>query len=311
MSGGGRRVLVTGADGFVGRHVLPLLLEGGWDVHSVRRPASSGAAQPGLGIAHSCDLLRAKDTFNLVADVRPTHLLHLAWTTEHGAYWNDPRNDEWAKSTQVLASAFATHGGRRFVGAGTCAEYDWTDLRAPCREDETPCSPRTIYGRAKLHAATQVMAIAADAGISATWGRLFLLYGPGEDSRRLIPSVIDALRSGERARVSAGTQVRDFLHVSDVAAAFVALLSSSLEGPVNIGSGVPTTVRAVVEQIALTVGRPAAVDFGAIPMQTGEPPMLVADIARLSSAGWRPQIDLATGLAALVETRAERKLPGG
>jgi nucleoside-diphosphate-sugar epimerase len=227
--------------------------------------------------------------------------VHLAWNAEHPAYWTAADNDAWADGTIALARSFAEQGGQRLVAAGTCAEYDWTDLSTPCREEETPCRPQTPYGRAKLRAGIGVMKIARETGLSAAWGRLFFLYGPGEDPQRIIPFVARQLAAGERAKVSAGTQVRDFLHVSDAATAFVVLLSDSLAGPVNIGSAVGVTIRSVVETLARMAGRPDLVDLGAVPLQPGEPPMIVADNRRLLSTGWRQKITLEAGLAEMIQ----------
>ena len=282
------RVLISGASGFVGRHVTASLDAAGWDV------CPAGRADADLRVPGGADALLAR--------VKPTHLIHLAWNAEHGRYWTAPDNDQWADGAIALARAFRAHGGRRFVGAGTCAEYDWTRLTGRCVEDVTPLEPRTIYGRAKLRAWKGIEQVAGESGLEAAWGRLFFLYGPGEDPRRLVPSVARALRAGERARVTAGTQVRDFLHVADAARAFVALLESDLTGPVNIGSGLPVSVRQVVEALARAAGRPDAVDFGAVPMPPDEPPFIVADNTRLRSTGWRPEIDLDAGLAASLQT---------
>ena len=302
MSSSIGRVLVTGASGFIGTHTIPLLAAGGWEIHAVRRATVGLPTTPEHRITwHSGDLRQPNEARALIERVRPTHMLHLAWNAEHGAYWTADDNHAWAQGTIALARAFAAHGGRRFVSAGTCAEYDWTNLVAPCREDLTRCRPQTPYGRAKLEAATGVMSTARETGLSVAWGRLFFLYGPGEDARRLIPSVARALRAGERAQVTTGTQVRDFLHVSDAASAFAELLSHTVTGAVNVGSGVPISVRAVVEILARAAGRSDAVDFGAVPMQPGEPPMIVADVQRLESVGWRPRIALEQGLTAIIE----------
>jgi nucleoside-diphosphate-sugar epimerase len=294
-----RRLLVTGATGFVGRQVLAQLSTADWDLHASRHSPSRDHEFSNVQW-HASDLRDPTEAERLIDRVRPTHVLSLAWNAEHGAYWTAPDNDAWADGTIALARAVARRGGERFVAAGTCAEYDWTALTTPCREGETPCRPLTVYGRAKLKAAEGVFAVARELGLSTTWGRLFFVYGPGEDERRLIPSVMRALRAGERAKVTAGTQIRDFLHVTDAARAFVTLLDSELAGPVNIGSGQAVTIRIVVETLARLTGDPDGVDYGAVPMQPGEPPMVVADVERLMSTGWRPQIDLASGLSALV-----------
>jgi nucleoside-diphosphate-sugar epimerase len=292
-----RRLLVTGAAGFVGRHVLGQLSASDWDIHAVSRGPAD--AESSLATWHACDLRDSAQAERLIDRVRPTHVLSLAWNAEHGQYWTAPDNDEWADGTIALARALARHGGQRLVGAGTCAEYDWTALDGPCHEERTPARPHTRYGRAKLRAAQAIAEIGRESDLSTAWGRLFFLYGPGEDPRRLVPDVSRTLRAGERASVTEGKQIRDFLHVTDAARAFVTLLASEITGAVNIGSGVGVSLRQVVEIIERTSGRTHAVDFGAIPMRADEPPSIVADITRLRSTGWRQQVSLEQGLANL------------
>lgn len=293
-----RRLLITGANGFVGRHVLAQLSPRDWDLHAARLGSSSPEI-PGMNW-HACDLRDPRQAERLIEQVRPTHVLSLAWNAEHGAYWTAPDNEAWAESTIALARATARHSGHRFVGAGTCAEYDWTALTAFCQEDRTPCRPHTVYGRAKLRAAEGISAVARESGLSTAWGRLFFLYGPGEDPNRLVAAVARALRAGERVKVTEGLQVRDFLHVADAARAFVALLTSDVDGAVNIGSGIGISLRQIVEMIERASGRRDAVDFGAIPMRPDDPPQIVADITKLRTAGWRQQISLEQGLASAV-----------
>jgi nucleoside-diphosphate-sugar epimerase len=102
---------------------------------------------------------------------------------------------------------------------------------------------------------------------------------------------------GESAECSSGEQTRDFLHVADVASAFVALLDSALQGPVNIGSGEPVAIRDVVRKIAEKLGCPQLLKLGARPTAAQEPPVLFADVRRLNhEIAWRPKIGLDAGL---------------
>src|SRR4029077_12935796 len=109
------------------------------------------------------------------------------------------------------------------------------------------------------------------------WGRIFHLYGPYEYPSRLVPSVIISLLKDELARCTHGRQVRDFMHVDDVASAFVALLDSDVAGIVNIGSGEPVTIRSLVTRIASTIKAEGRVEFGAISVAPNDPPVLIPD----------------------------------
>lgn len=134
------------------------------------------------------------------------------------------------------------------------------------------------------------------------WARIFHLYGPYEPSARLAPTIIRGMLSGARVRLTHGRQVRDFLHVSDVAGALVAVIQSSLEGPVNIGSGEPITLRDFALAIASRFDGEERLDFGAIESSPSDPPILVSNIARLrSEVSWSPRIALSEGIDETIE----------
>jgi len=161
------RILVTGATGFVGRAVMPVLRERGLDAYAAGR--------------EDVDLLRASAD-DLMRRVRPTHLLHLAWTTEPG-YQQSQDNYRWVSASLDLARAFADAGGRRLVAAGTCAEYAPSD--GACSETATPLAPATPYGVCKDALRRMLESFAAQREVSFAWGRLFFLHGPGERPHRL------------------------------------------------------------------------------------------------------------------------------
>lgn len=290
-------MLVTGATGFIGRHALEPLLAAGHEVHALSSRATPSS--PAGVHWHRGDLLA--DPAGIVEEVAPERLLHLAWYAEPGRFWTSAENVRWVEATLGLVRAFAGAGGLRAVCAGTCAEYDWTTARLPLAED-APRRPSTLYGVAK-HATHQVLeAAAGELGITFAWGRVFFLYGPGEDERRLVSSVASALTRGERAATGGGAQRRDLMHVADVGAAFAALVGTQVRGAVNVASGEATTLREVIEAIGRAAGRPDLLDIGALPPRPGEPETLVADVTRLrEEVGFRPQVALGEGLAATVE----------
>ena len=195
-------VLVTGASGFVGRQAVEALAAMEFDVHAVARtPLDDSSATWPSATWHRADLLDPAQRRALLDAARPSHLLHLAWETRPGRFWQAPENRTWVEATLELLDAFDDAGGRRAVFAGSCAEYDWSPAahgNGTCREDATPCRPATPYGRAKLAAFERTASEAAQRGISHAWGRLFLLYGPFEAEARLVPSVIHSLLAFER-----------------------------------------------------------------------------------------------------------------
>jgi nucleoside-diphosphate-sugar epimerase len=286
------RVLVTGASGFIGRHALAPLRARGFEVHAVARAAGE---EPGVAW-HAADLLDAASRDALVAEVEPTHLLHLAWYAEPGRFWTAPENLAWAEASLALYGAFAARGGRRAVLAGSCAEYDWSG--GVCHEEATPLRPATLYGAAKHAVGSTVTAHGAEHGPSTAWGRVFFLYGPGEPAAKLVASVLRALLDGRRAPVTHGRQVRDFLHVADVAGAFAALVArDDVIGAVNVASGVPVSLRELLSIAEARLGTRGLVAYGEREAPPGEPPVIVADVTRLrEEAGFTPAHTLESGL---------------
>lgn len=304
-----KRVLITGASGFLGWHCLASLAARGWsDIHAVSR-APGAPGTPSTATWHRGDLIDPAGIAALVREVKASHALHLAWYTMPGQYASSPENLRWLAASATLLEEFARAGGKRFVAAGTCAEYDLS--HGTCSETLTPLQPRTPYGVAKHALQTVVSAFGAGLGVSTAWGRLFFPYGPREHPRRLVAYVTRSLLAGIPALCSSGEQRRDFLFAGDVGDAFAVLLESDFNGIVNIGSGEAVAVRSVIDEIGAQLGRMDLIRLGVRPQPSAEPALLVADVARLHrEVGWRPRVGLAEGIAASIAywTRVERRV---
>jgi nucleoside-diphosphate-sugar epimerase len=290
-------VLVTGGSGFIGRHTLSALQRRGFDVHVVGR--NRGPAVDHI-TCHQADLLDPSHAAAVLDRVRPTDVLHLAWYAVPTSFWHAPENALWAAASVALFDAAIAAGVERIVAAGSCAEYDWTD--GVCDETRTPIAPTTPYGRAKADACRALFDRARSLARGAAWGRVFFVYGPGEHPSRLVAGIIRAVLRGEPAPCTTGEQLRDFLFVGDVGSGLAALLDSEVTGAVNISSGTAVAVRDVAEAAAAAAGGRDRLALGAIPVRSGEPPMILGLPGRLvHDAGWRPETPLATGLARSVE----------
>lgn len=281
-----KKVVVTGATGFIGRHCLPLLEERGYEVV----PLSS----------KKCDLLDEEEVKRFFTAARPSHLLHLAWETTPGKFWTAPENLQWLEASRHLLQTFQAFGGVRVAVAGTCAEYD--PRSEICSEALTRISPATLYGKCK----NELRLFLETLNLSHVWARIFNPYGPYDDPKKLISSVILSLLGKKPALCTHGNQIRDYLYVSDVAAALVALLDTTVEGPINIGSGQPLAVKEVCLKIAEKIGKPELLHLGALPAPKDDPARVVADLRLLSEKlDWQPKVSLDEGLEQTIKWMQE------
>lgn len=287
-----KRVLLTGAGGYIGRHMLDDLVARDFEVHAVSRNARPGnLTKSAQVIWHANNLLDSSATTALLAEINATHLVHLAWITEPGVYWQSPENTAWLRASVKLLDAFREHGGKRALLSGTCAEYDWTN--GHCVEDETPLRAKSLYSESKLALRNTAFAFAKSSGFSVAWARVFFSFGPDERPERLVAAVILSLLAGERAKCSDGSLLRDFMYVEDVAGAMVAVLDSDFSGDINIASGDAITLEDIVRRIATRLDAADRIDFGHYPRRADDPQKITADISRLSdSIGWTPGYDL-------------------
>jgi nucleoside-diphosphate-sugar epimerase len=285
------RVLVTGGTGFIGREAVGALITSGAQVHiHCRRPQGLFG-----NIPTTCgDLTSPGAATELLEQVKPDILLHLAWNVEHGKFWTNRQNIDWTAASLLLARAALDVGVRRIVGVGTCYEYCWP-VEGNCREDETAITPTSLYAVAK-DATRRVLEELSD--VSFAWARLFYLFGPFEHADRLVPSLASSLVRGETASLSSGKVVRDFMHTRDAGAALAALALSDIKGAINIASGEGVSVASIAECLGAIAGRPDLIQIGALPDREGEPPRIVADVRRLrDEVGFRQSLTLQEGLA--------------
>jgi len=285
------RVLVTGASGFVGRWSLEPLLASGAEVHAVQRHAPPTTA--GV-VAHATDLHDREAVESLMRRVTPTHLLHFAWIATPDIYLTSLDNPLWLRSSLQVVDAFLANGGSRVIVAGTVAEYDWS--AGVCSERTTPCRPATLYAACK-HAQYEVLERwSAQVGFSFAEGRLFWTYGPEESPERLVPGMIHASLSRKPFQLRYPAQVRDYLHVADVGAAFSALLLSEVQGAVNIGSGEGVALSRLGEIVGEETGEGLIIQPG--DASANDPaPLVCAETSRLSrDVGFTPRYRLEQGI---------------
>lgn len=294
----GRRVLVTGASGFLGRHLVPALQREGAEVHAAYRRQ---AVPPVPGVhAHVCDLRDQGAIDATVHAVNPDIVVHLA---AYGAVRE--QHDEatmWAVNVEGTRALWQALDRRvRFVMTGTCAEYG--DVSEPANE-RMPCRPLSPYARSKHEAARFVVDAARATSRAAVVLRPYGAYGPDDHPGRVLPATIVGLLRGEVVALTEGGQVRDFCHVTDQVEAIVrAAVQPDLPPGViyNVGTGVGAPLREVLEMTATLVGGPGRLAFGRRPYRGDEPRYMVPDVsAAARDLGFRATVALRDGLARTV-----------
>jgi dTDP-6-deoxy-L-talose 4-dehydrogenase (NAD+) len=266
-------ILITGATGFVGLTVAEQLVSAGHKVTCVLRYGSEGKLR-GL----NTQLIFCNDLFEQTAEwwaqacCDIDMVIHLAWYAEPEKYLTSDKNIDCLIGTMNIARGAVKAGVARFVGVGTCFEYD---LSAGRLTVNTPLNPQTPYAAAKMAAYSMLKAYLAEGATTFLWARLFYLFGPREDTRRLVPYLHTQLKNGVKADLSSGTKIRDYMDVRDAAKLLLNDAFSSRQGATNICSGQATTIRALAERIADQYNRRDLLNFNARPDNFKDPPKVL------------------------------------
>jgi nucleoside-diphosphate-sugar epimerase len=206
----------------------------------------------------------------------------------------------------ALVTAAAKCGAKAVVIAGSSAEYKAstaTTALTGCAELETA----KLYGASK--AAGGIMALAQGASRNIPVGvlRLFNVFGPGEAAHRLLPSLLQSLRIGHAVKLSAGTQIRDFVYLDDACAGMLAAMDALTDhrmssGAYNLATGTGNSVADFARAAArLMDADEALLEFGALPFRPDDLPYVVGDATRLrAGAGWNPKFTMEQGIAATI-----------
>ncbi len=291
----GRRVLVTGASGFLGTHLCKRLATAGAEVQAVSRGAHvADSTNVRWWQADTADLDSAKKLLN---ETQPHTVFHLA-----GLVTARPEIDLVLPSVHSL---FLSTVNLLTVAAGLngCRVILIASLNEPPPSAEEPV-PSSPYSAAKFAASTYGRMFHRLYGTPVVAVRLFMTYGPHQDAQKLVPHVALSLLRGGSPKLSSGLWQADWIYIDDAIEGMISTaLAPDIEGStIDIGSGRLIAVRDLVESIAELVGGIGKPVFGALPDRPVEPPARVADIeSTYRKLGWRPRTELREGLAATIE----------
>ncbi|MBK5399974.1 NAD(P)-dependent oxidoreductase [Pseudomonas sp. TH39(2020)] len=264
------KVLVTGATGFVGRHLVAALLARGCQVRAVARNAETAASMPWINAVefiaadiHAADL----DIAKLTAGVDT--LAHLAWPglPNYQALFHFEHN---LMADYRFIKCAVEAGVSQVLVTGTCFEYGLQS--GPLSEQAAP-QPSNPYGLAKNALRVFLENLQRVQPFTLQWARLFYLHGSGQNPNSLLAALDRAIDAGdERFNMSAGEQLRDYLAVDTAAGYLAAILQQrDFNGVINCSSGQPISVRALVEQRLRERGASISLNLGHYPYPTHEP----------------------------------------
>ena len=286
-------ILLTGARGFVGRHVHTRALDRELDL-----------------VAATCDLLDPAATLGEVERVRPSAVIHVAARPRAGARPWQLLVEELQMAGNLLRAVSEAASGATVLIPGSAGQYGLAAER-PLTESD-PLSPVNAYATMKCALETVATSRSFAGAAEVIWARPFNIVGPGQGLDAPVPAWASQIAELERAgggplRTGNLDVVRDFLDVRDVADAFLDLATSDFHGVVNVGSGIGVSLREVVDQLVAQAAAPIAVEPDPALARRVDPGHVVADVTRLRAlTGFAPRFALHDSLGAVLrEWRAQ------
>jgi UDP-glucose 4-epimerase len=293
----GRRILVTGGAGFIGRHVVADLLGAGAHVRVVDLQP-----HPDAGVDLVQGDIAEREVLDAAFDGGFDGVVHLAAVT---SVLRSVEQPELTFRTNVAATALLLEGAR--AAGVTSLAFASTNavtgpMDAPAISEAATLRPLTPYGATKAAGEMLMSAYTASYGVRCAVVRLTNVYGPGMQAKdSIVARLMRAIRLGRTFEIYGdGEQVRDYVHALDVTAAVrLGLGNDQWAGPMVIGAGRSLSVLEVIDAVRKVTGADIDVTHG--PARPGEMPAVIVDPSRAHAAGWSPQFDFEQGLAGVWE----------
>ena len=292
-----RSAVISGATGAIGRALALALCENGVQTLALVRPKARIENLPThpLLTLKFCALAELK-SLTPERGQKFDVFYHLAWAGTAGEGRDDVAlqiaNINYTADALLAAARLGCH---RFIGIGSQAEYGRTSkILTP----ETPAFPETAYGAAKLASGHLTRLMAKKIGLTHAWVRVLSVYGPADRAESLVSTAIREMQAGISPRLTAATQIWDFLYAKDAAKALLLLGLQAKAGKTYVlGSGNARPLREYIEEIRDAVAPNLSLQFGDIPFKEGQVMHLAADISDLTrDTGWLPQISFSDGV---------------
>ena len=270
-----KSILLTGATGFVGTQIIKSLQNYNVNIIPVVRNGKESLFKDCLKIKKiisSRNIFKESEVWwkNKCKDVDV--VIHAAWYVEPGKYLYSSRNLDCLIGSLNLVRGAINANISKFVGIGTCFEYDLTYKRLSVK---TPLKPISLYAASKVSLFTILSQLLTKSSIKFNWCRLFYLYGEGEDKRRFIPYLHSQLSKNNEVDLTTGEQIRDYLNVSEAGKIISKVALGNYKGAINICSGKPVSIKQLAEKIADIYSGRDLLNFGARKKNLLDPPIIL------------------------------------
>jgi nucleoside-diphosphate-sugar epimerase len=230
------KVLLVGGNGFIGSAIHLSLLKNNLIVFPTSRELTS--IKRGF---RKLNILDDSTWDFLKTEIKPEIVICTAWETTHNMYWQQKINYEFAEAVKKFSSFCFSIGVHRFIGIGSMSEYGFSP--GSCNSLTTQVNPQDPYSETKVLASVNLDNVSKIYGRKANWVRIFHPYGTKENPRRLVPSLLRDMSNRVTVNINYPDHFLDFIHIDDVARAFTEIAIGNYEYSINLGTGVPTSVR--------------------------------------------------------------------
>ncbi len=290
MSYANKRIIVTGLGGLIGSELPTFLHDHGFEIYALT--TRKQLPLKNVTVLHCEDLFNTKSIEQHFATVKPAYLLNLAWTASKD-YLTANINYKFVKLGIDLLECFKQNGGQKALYAGTAFEYALN--KHPLSEHDPLDVNKFAYTFCKHTLHTIAHDFCTRNNIEFSYARIFYVYGKKESEERLTASLIHALMHNKEFRIKNGKLYKDYMYTKDIAAALVAVLQRSVQGPVNICTGHAITIEEFTRTLARKLNKEHLLVFE--DQKSNQPSIIVGDNTRLTQeVGYKIQYDLSSAL---------------
>ena len=254
-----RSILITGATGFIGTQLTEILQS---NPNFTVTTTSKNSKPKVVNQHYFVNLMDPIETLNLIQNVRPKILIHLAWIATPNEYANSNLNQQWLTSTKHLFQEFVNHGGQQIIIAGSCAEYKQNKDGIPLTELSELRNDNN-FSKSKNELLDYIRQLAQQSNLLFVWLRFFYLYGKGEPEEKLCSRILKSLQNGSELEIRSPNSLIDFIHIGDAVQFIYRSLDVQKSLVCNVGTGVGIKVRNLVDAIRQIYPDKLPVKFGA------------------------------------------------